>query len=94
MENSVIGFRFAINISVSYTESYCFYPMTKIFYKDGTSGWHGHKNGLALFYVDQQHFQQEFHELAAAGIIVLLVVLLLMNSTAIYIRNKTEKRIR
>ena len=62
MENSVIGFRFAINISVSYTESYCFYPMTKIFYKDGTSGWHGHKNGLALFYVDQQHFQQEFHE--------------------------------
>ena len=38
--------------------------------------------------------QQEFHELAAAGIIVLLVVLLLMNSTAIYIRNKTEKRIR
>ena len=38
--------------------------------------------------------QQEFHELAAAGIIVLLIVLLLMNSTAIYIRNKTEKRIR
>ena len=37
--------------------------------------------------------QQEFHELAAAGIIVLLIVLLLMNSTAIYIRNKTEKRI-
>ena len=30
--------------------------------QDGTSGWHGHKNGLALFYVDQQHFQQEFHE--------------------------------
>ena len=38
--------------------------------------------------------QQEFHELAAAGIIVLLIVLLLMNSTAIYIRNKIEKRIR
>lgn len=38
--------------------------------------------------------QQEFHELAAAGIIVLLAVLLLMNSTAIYIRNKTEKRLR
>ena len=38
--------------------------------------------------------QQEFHQLAAAGIIVLLIVLLLMNSTAIYIRNKTEKRIR
>lgn len=38
--------------------------------------------------------QQEFHEIAAAGIIVLLIVLLLMNSTAIYIRNKTEKRIR
>jgi phosphate transport system permease protein len=38
--------------------------------------------------------QQEFHELAAAGIIVLLVVLLLMNATAIYIRNKTERRLK
>lgn len=38
--------------------------------------------------------QQEFHELAAAGIIVLLVVLLLMNATAIYIRSKTEKRLK
>lgn len=38
--------------------------------------------------------QQEFHELAAAGIIVLLAVLLLMNATAIYIRNKTERRMK
>lgn len=38
--------------------------------------------------------QTEFHELAAAGIIVLLAVLLLMNATAIYIRNKTEKRLK
>lgn len=38
--------------------------------------------------------QQEFHELAAAGIIVLLAVLLLMNATAIYIRNKTERRLK
>jgi phosphate transport system permease protein len=38
--------------------------------------------------------QQEFQELAAAGILVLLTVLLLMNATAIYIRNKTEKRLK
>ncbi|MDC1437148.1 phosphate ABC transporter permease PstA [Gammaproteobacteria bacterium] len=38
--------------------------------------------------------QQEFHELAAAGIIVLLLVLLLMNATAIYIRNRTERRLK
>lgn len=38
--------------------------------------------------------QPEFHELAAAGIIVLLVVLLLMNAAAIYIRNKTERRLK
>lgn len=38
--------------------------------------------------------QQEFHELAAAGIIVLLAVLLIMNATAIYIRNKTERRLK
>ncbi len=38
--------------------------------------------------------QQEFHELAAAGIIVLLIVLLLMNATAIYIRSKTEQRLK
>ncbi|MDR0781407.1 MAG: phosphate ABC transporter permease PstA [Pseudomonadales bacterium] len=38
--------------------------------------------------------QTEFHELAAAGIIVLLAVLLLMNATAIYIRNKTERRLK
>jgi phosphate transport system permease protein len=36
--------------------------------------------------------QQEFHDLAAAGIIVLLAALLIMNATAIYIRNKTERR--
>ncbi|MGV3593368.1 MAG: phosphate ABC transporter permease PstA [Gammaproteobacteria bacterium] len=38
--------------------------------------------------------QPEFHQLAAAGIIVLLVVLLLMNATAIYIRTKTEQRLK
>lgn len=38
--------------------------------------------------------QQEFHELAAAGIIVLLAVLLIMNATAIFIRNKTERRLK
>lgn len=36
--------------------------------------------------------QQEFHELAAAGIIVLLCVLLIMNGLAIYIRNRGSKR--
>lgn len=36
--------------------------------------------------------KQEFHELAASGIIVLLVVLLLMNATAIFLRNKYQKR--
>lgn len=36
--------------------------------------------------------QVEFHTNAAAGIIVLLVVLLLMNGTAIYIRNRFQKR--
>ena len=34
----------------------------------------------------------EFRELAAAGIIVLLIVLLAMNSVAIFIRNKYQKR--
>lgn len=38
--------------------------------------------------------QADFQQLAAAGIIVLLAVLLLMNATAIYIRNKTEKRLK
>ena len=38
--------------------------------------------------------QEEFHELAAAGIIILLAVLLIMNATAIYIRNKTERRLK
>ncbi|MDP2900475.1 MAG: phosphate ABC transporter permease PstA [Candidatus Bathyarchaeota archaeon] len=34
----------------------------------------------------------EFRELAAAGIIILLIVLLAMNSVAIFIRNKYQKR--
>ncbi len=38
--------------------------------------------------------QQEFHQLAAAAIVVLLVVLLAMNAAAIYIRNKTERRLK
>ena len=38
--------------------------------------------------------QPEFHQLAAAGIIVLLIVLLLMNATAIYIRSRTERRLK
>jgi phosphate transport system permease protein len=38
--------------------------------------------------------QQGFHQLAAAGIIVLLLVLLLMNATAIYIRSRTERRMK
>lgn len=36
--------------------------------------------------------QQEFHELAAAGIVVLLTALLLMNATAVFIRQRAEKR--
>jgi phosphate transport system permease protein len=35
--------------------------------------------------------QQEFHQLAAAGIIVLLTVLLLMNAIAVLIRYRTEE---
>jgi len=35
--------------------------------------------------------QQEFHELAAAGIIVLLAVLLLMNATAVWIRHRARR---
>ncbi|MEM2896381.1 MAG: phosphate ABC transporter permease PstA [Candidatus Bathyarchaeia archaeon] len=38
--------------------------------------------------------QKEFHGLAAAGIVVLLVILLIMNSVAIYIRNRYQKRVR
>jgi phosphate transport system permease protein len=37
--------------------------------------------------------QEEFHQLAAAAIIVLLGVLLLMNSAAIYIRYKAERKL-
>jgi phosphate transport system permease protein len=36
--------------------------------------------------------QQEFHALAAAGIIVLLVVLLTLNSVAIFLRQRLQKR--
>jgi phosphate transport system permease protein len=36
--------------------------------------------------------QKEFHELAAAGILVLLLALLMMNSIAVYIRHRSEKR--
>ncbi|SFE71353.1 phosphate ABC transporter permease PstA [Alteribacillus iranensis] len=36
--------------------------------------------------------QEEFHFVAAAGIMVLLVMLLLMNSVAVWIRNKFQKR--
>ncbi|MCB0327063.1 MAG: phosphate ABC transporter permease PstA [Bdellovibrionales bacterium] len=38
--------------------------------------------------------QAEFHQLAAAGIIVLLVVLLLMNSIAIFIRYRYQRKLR
>jgi phosphate transport system permease protein len=36
--------------------------------------------------------REEFKELAAAASVVLMVILLAMNSVAIYIRNKTQKR--
>lgn len=35
--------------------------------------------------------QEEFHELAAAGIIVLLVVLLIMNGIAVFIRQRSQR---
>ena len=38
--------------------------------------------------------KQQFHELAAAGILVLLFVLLLMNSIAVFIRHRLEKKSR
>lgn len=37
--------------------------------------------------------QSEFHNVAATGIIVLMVVLLLMNSIAIFLRNKLQKKL-
>lgn len=37
--------------------------------------------------------QEEFHNLAAAGIIVLLAFLIIMNSIAVLIRNKFQKRL-
>ncbi|MGB5900655.1 MAG: phosphate ABC transporter permease PstA, partial [Geitlerinemataceae cyanobacterium] len=36
--------------------------------------------------------QKEFHDNAAAAIIVLMLVLLLMNATAVFLRNKFQKR--
>lgn len=36
--------------------------------------------------------QQDFHDLAAAGIVVLLVILLSMNSLAIYLRGRFQQR--
>ncbi len=36
--------------------------------------------------------QEEFHALAAAGIVVLLVILLVMNFSAIYLRNRFERK--
>ena len=38
--------------------------------------------------------QEEFHQLAAAGIIVLLVMLLGMNAFAIFLRNRLQKNLR
>jgi phosphate transport system permease protein len=37
--------------------------------------------------------QEEFHSVAATGIIILMVVLLLMNSIAIFLRNKFQKKL-
>ena len=31
---------------------------------DRTFGWHGRRTGLALYYIDEQHFQDENHELS------------------------------
>ena len=36
--------------------------------------------------------QEEFHALAAAGIVVLLAILLVMNFSAIYLRNRFERK--
>jgi len=36
--------------------------------------------------------QEEFQQVAAAGIIVLLILLIFMNSIAVIIRNKFQKR--
>ena len=37
--------------------------------------------------------QRDFHDNAAAGIIVLMVALLLMNATAVFLRNKFQKKV-
>ena len=34
------------------------------FLLDKTFGWHGRRTGLALYYIDEQHFQDENHELS------------------------------
>ena len=55
-------------------------------------------NDTPLFAMPLQIFdwtdrpQEEFQQLAAAGIIVLLVVLILMNGVAIFLRNKFSRR--
>ncbi len=55
-------------------------------------------NDTPLFAMPLQIFdwtdrpQEEFQQLAAAGIIVLLVVLVLMNAVAIFLRNKFSRR--
>ena len=33
-------------------------------FSDRTFGWHGRRTGLALYYIDEQHFQNENHELS------------------------------
>ena len=38
--------------------------------------------------------QEEFQYVASAGILVLMIFLLIMNSIAIFIRNKFQKRIK
>lgn len=41
-----------------------------------------------------ENAQQEFHHVAAAGIVILLVVLAGLNATAVYVRQKFDKRVR
>ena len=38
--------------------------MTNFCISDRTFGWHGRRTGLALYYIDEQHFQDENHELS------------------------------
>ena len=56
-----------------------------------------HNNCQRMWYglaVDGDMAGPSKRKYAAAGIIVLLIVLLLMNATAIYIRSKTERRLK